>query len=94
LKGIIPSLSASTIRGEVHKRIDDLLDTLRFTLVLPYDDEAAWEWASVKSMKGRPIEPGNACVAAAALRHRLPLVTHNRKHFEHIPNLHVISEAP
>ena len=41
-----------------------------------------------------PIEPGDAWVAATALRHSLPLVTHNRRHFEHIPGIQSISEAP
>jgi predicted nucleic acid-binding protein len=36
---------------------------------------------------------GDAWVAAVALRHGMPLVTHNRKHFEDIPDLTLISES-
>jgi tRNA(fMet)-specific endonuclease VapC len=61
---------------------------------VPFDDELAWQWAVVSSIKGKPIEPGDAWVAATALRHGLPLVTHNRRHFQHIPALQVISESP
>ena len=35
----------------------------------------------------------DAWIAATALRHGLPLVTHNRRHFESIPALRVISES-
>ncbi len=62
-------------------------------LVLPYDDALAWGWARMMCMKGRSMEAGDAWIAATALRHGLPLVTHNRKHFEGIPGLTVISEA-
>jgi len=66
-------------------RIDDLNDALRsYTM--------AWEWARVMTIKGRPIAPGDAWIAATAVRLRIPLITHNRKHFEHVPNLTLISE--
>ena len=52
-----------------------------------------WEYAGVRAIKGHPINAGDAWIAATALRHDLPLVTHNRSDFEHIPGLAVISEA-
>ena len=61
--------------------------------MLEWDDATAWEWARVMSIKGRPIAEADAWVAAVALRHGLPLVTHNRKHFDGIPGLTVISEG-
>ena len=75
-------------------RIGELRARLNEYVVIPYDDEIAWQWATVSSIPGRPMEPGDAWVAAAALRHNLPLVTHNRRHFDHVPGLTVISEAP
>ena len=75
------------------KRIDKLEAAIGNCFVLGYDHDMAWEWAAVMSIKGRPMGPGDAWVAATALRHGLPLVTHNRKHFENIPGLAVISEA-
>jgi tRNA(fMet)-specific endonuclease VapC len=75
------------------QRIEKLRRDMRHYAVIDFDDRLAWTWAEVSSISGRPMEPGDAWVAAAALRHGLPLVTHNRKHFEHIPDLQLISEA-
>lgn len=60
---------------------------------LIYDDEMAWIWAELMALKGHPISPGDAWIAATALRHKMPLVTHNRKDFEKVPGLTIISEA-
>ena len=73
------------------RRVDDLRDTLADHVVIPFDDELAWRWAEVRTITGRPIETGDAWIAAAALRHGLPLVTHNPRHFEHIPGLQIIT---
>jgi tRNA(fMet)-specific endonuclease VapC len=75
------------------KRIDDLRARLKRYVILPHDDETAWKYAEVRSIPGHPIDPGDAWIAASALRHGIPLVTHNRKHFEHVPGLVVISES-
>ena len=80
-------------RGWGQKRIDELQSDLRRYLVLPPDDLTAWEWARIKSIKGHPISSDDAWIAAAARRYNLPIITHNRKHFEHIPGLKVISEV-
>lgn len=61
-----------------------------------YADENLCEiWAEIKSdarRKGRPIETADAWVAAVALMFDVPLVTHNRKHFQNIDGLRIISE--
>lgn len=74
------------------KRIEGLRLELAKCVVLPYDDELAWAWARLRSMKGKPMEVGDAWIAATAVRHGLPLVTHNRRHFDGIAGLRVISE--
>lgn len=61
--------------------------------VLGYDDATGWEWARAMSVKGRPVAPSDAWIAAVALRHGLPLVTHNRRHFEQLAGLTLISES-
>jgi tRNA(fMet)-specific endonuclease VapC len=44
---------------------------------------------------GRRIKVGDSWIAATAMLYGLPLVTHNRKHFEVLePALEVISESP
>ncbi len=54
-------------------------------LIIPYDRDLAWSWARVVAAcegAGRPMAPSDAWVAAAAVRHDLPLATNNLKHFE------------
>jgi tRNA(fMet)-specific endonuclease VapC len=91
--------SPSSINGPFGRnwgtpRIQHLQRELQHYTVIGFDDDLAWNWARITSIPGHPIEPGDAWIAAAALRHNIPLVTHNRRHFEHIPGLVVISEAP
>ncbi|HEY2585149.1 MAG TPA: PIN domain-containing protein [Tepidisphaeraceae bacterium] len=74
-------------------RIEGVRRKLAAYRTLIYDDEMAWKWAEVMAIKGHPIAPGDAWIAACALRHGMPLVTHNRSDFEHVPDLTVISEA-
>jgi tRNA(fMet)-specific endonuclease VapC len=75
------------------RRIDALRTELARHVILPYDDSLAREWARVRTIKGLPVDPMDAWIAAAALRYNLPLVTHIRRHFEAIPTLRLISEG-
>lgn len=43
---------------------------------------------------GRPVGAADAWIAATAMLHERPLVTHNREHFSSIDGLRVITEAP
>ncbi len=54
-------------------------------------------WAttiSALNQTGHSIEANDGWIAASARHLGLPLVTHNRRHFAHIPDLIVISAAP
>ncbi len=67
------------------QKIDQLEATLRRYIVIPYDRDLAWAWARVMAScegAGRPMAPADAWVAGAALRHDVPLLTNNLKHFE------------
>jgi predicted nucleic acid-binding protein len=44
------------------------------------------------STKGHPIAYADAWIAATAMAYKAPLITHNRKHFESVSGLKVISE--
>lgn len=60
------------------------------------DDELCSLWAEVKDSakrNGKPIETADAWVAATALFLNVPLVTHNRTHFEGVTRLTIISET-
>jgi tRNA(fMet)-specific endonuclease VapC len=66
-------------------KVQQLEDALRRYIVIPYDRDLAWAWARVVAAceeAGRPIAPADAWVAAAALRHSVPLLTNNLKHYE------------
>jgi len=75
------------------EKTNNFLDDFAIT----YADEKLCEiWAEIKSdahKKGRPIETADAWVASVALMFDVPLVTHNRRHFENIEHLKIISEA-
>ena len=79
--------------GWGQSRVDDLRAAIARYTLLGWDDATAWEWARVMSIRGRPVAEADAWIAAVAIRHAMPLITHNRKHFEGIPNLMVISEG-
>ncbi len=77
-------------------KTDGLKLFLRNCTVLPFDDELARTWAELfvgMRNKGMPMDWGDCWIAASALRHRMPLVTHNRRHFENVDGLELISEA-
>ncbi|NER49947.1 MAG: type II toxin-antitoxin system VapC family toxin [Symploca sp. SIO1A3] len=63
-------------------------------LVIPVDPPLCRKWAEVRCNRqntGRPISSQDAWIAATALRHDLPLVTHNIKDFVGISNLQLVT---
>ena len=83
-------------RGFSPERREKLEEFIRSMVVLPADSSLAQQWAELMvdlKRKGYAVSFPDSWVAATALRHHLPLVTHNRKHFEHIPGLTLISES-
>jgi len=69
--------------------------TLHNYIVVPYDNEIAKLYARVAAEReraGHRISNNDAWIAASALRHEVPLVTHNSKDFEQIPSLNIITE--
>src|SRR3954462_7374262 len=65
-------------------------------LLLPCDDTMASHWAELSAHRrraGRPIECGDAWIAAAARRHQAVLLTHNGQHYVDIPDLRVVSHG-
>jgi len=69
--------------------------TLRNFVVIPYDHETARCYGIIvaeRDRQGQPISCEDAWIAACALRHRVPLVTHNAKDFENIADLQIVTE--
>ncbi len=64
-------------------------------LIIPYDTELGRAWARVAVAAerfGRRMEDGDAWIAATAVRHALPLITHDRDFVGRaIPGLRVVS---
>ena len=61
---------------------------------LPFDEEAAQQYArivSARTRSGRPISVEDAQIAAIALAHRMPLATRNTTDFEGIDGLEVVN---
>jgi len=61
--------------------------------VIHTNDAICRKWAEITSIKGRPVAYADAWIAATAIVYRVPLITHNRKHFEGVAGLKVISEG-
>lgn len=77
------------------KRRDQLRETIRRFVVIPYDHKIAQCYGEIVAHRkrvGRPISCADARIAACALRHDIPLVTHNTKDFVNIPDLRIISK--
>jgi tRNA(fMet)-specific endonuclease VapC len=62
---------------------------LKACVIVPYDLDLCKTYGKLRAAlldKGQPI-------AASAVRHSIPLITHNAKHFVSIRNLKVITES-
>jgi tRNA(fMet)-specific endonuclease VapC len=79
--------------GKKTAKFDEFL--LDFGVV--HSDEGLCEiWAEIRydaHKYGNPIDTADAWVAAVALLFDIPLVTNNRRHFENIKNLKIISKS-
>ncbi|MEH2356977.1 PIN domain-containing protein [Nostoc sp.] len=76
------------------RRLAQLEQYLLNYLIIPVDQTLYRQWAQVRVERqsaGRAISPQDAWIAATALRHDLPLVTHNIKDFLGISNLRLIT---
>jgi len=78
------------------KKRKELEITLRNFVVIPYDHEIARCYGRLvaeRQRNGEPISANDAWIAACAVRHNVPLITHNAKDFRGISNLNVITEV-
>ncbi len=77
------------------KKRKELETTLRNFVVIPYDHDIARCYGKItaeQNLMGNPISLHDAWIAACAVRHGIPLLTHNAKDFLDITGLDVITE--
>ena len=81
------------------EKIRFLEERVRAATVVPYDLDICRAYAKLKSGLKTPsgshrlIGDNDLWIAACAVRHGMPLITHNRRHFEGMPGLNIFSEA-
>ena len=86
----------SLVKGWSDGRKQRMAHHLRRFAVHPYNSVLCRIWAEVRfaaRKSGTQISREDAWVAATTIRHRLPLVTHNKADYVGVPDLVVISEA-
>ena len=72
------------------ERLLELDTLLAGVTVLPYDEQAARHFGSLKvalERRGERLDDADLQIAAIALSHTVPLVTHNSRHFDRVPGL-------
>jgi tRNA(fMet)-specific endonuclease VapC len=80
-------------RGWSEKRINKLRVEIRTYLVIPYSPRVLELYGHIRAeRKHQPIAVDDALIAATALAHDCPLVTHNPEDFSDISGLRIITE--
>lgn len=86
----------AAIRNWGQRRVQQLEAHMQSYVVLPFDSAVCQVWGKVRFMcqrAGQPISVQDAWIAAAALHHQLPLVTHKPDHFQPVQGLTIITTA-
>lgn len=104
IEGQLAAVAFITV-GELHfgaekekwgeKRRKNLEQRLQKFIVVNYDNEVAHCYGRLyaeRQKAGREILHNDAWIAACAVRHNIPLLTHNAKDFSGISSLKVITE--
>jgi tRNA(fMet)-specific endonuclease VapC len=93
----VGELYAWTVRKKWNaKRIAALEQHIKAAIIVPYDLELCKQYGRLKASlldAGRVVAANDLWIATCAIRHSISLVTHNSKHFEHIPGLQIITES-
>ena len=87
----------AAIRKWGARRRQQLDQALTSYLVVPVDIEMCRIWGDLRAEQqsaGHTISPQDAWIAATALRHRAPLITHNARDYQHIVALDVRIARP
>lgn len=90
------SLAGAALGGWGVPRQRNLQIALAEYTVLESNRLVAEHFATINAflrLEGRPPTSNDAWIAATALAYELPLVSHNRRHFDGIPGLDLVSFA-
>ena len=85
----------STTRKWGRRRINEMEAELARYTILPEDIDTCRIWATIRATRtshGEPIAAQDAWIAATAVQHNLPLITHNPRDYRSIDGLVVITE--
>ncbi len=80
-----------------HRRDSFFSELDKLYLVYPVDRDLCFTWADLQASairQGRVLETADAWVAATARVLDVPLVTHNKKDFDYLPGLTIVSFSP
>ena len=86
----------AAIRNWGRRRVQQLEAHMRSYVVIPFDSAICQVWGNVRVMcqrAGQPISAQDGWIAATALHHQLPLVTHNPDHFQAVEGLKLNTTA-
>lgn len=73
-----------------------LAEYLSTVFVFHSDDDLCVRWAEITEdgrRRGHQIQAADAWIAATALLHDVPVITNNRRDFDDVPGLKIVSEA-
>ena len=76
------------------RRMLELAEHLRQFAIVPYNFQVCLSYAQLTNAaerRGTPVATADALIAASALSLGIPLATHNKRHFQGIEGLTVIS---
>jgi tRNA(fMet)-specific endonuclease VapC len=78
------------------RRLAAFEQRLKAAVIVPYDLDLCKTYGKLRAAlldKGRPIAANDLWIAASAVRHSIPLITHNSSHSASIRGLKVITES-
>jgi tRNA(fMet)-specific endonuclease VapC len=84
-------------KGWSRKTLSTFLERLKAVVVVPSDHDVCRVYGQLRAglqKAGIVVRDNDLWIAACAVRHSITLISNNRKHFEKIPGLQLISLAP
>lgn len=90
-------LTWAKYKGWGAAKVTEMERRIALTGVIPYDMTLCQTYGELNAhflKTGRPTRDNDLWIAATAIRHSIPLVSHNRKHYDEIPGLVLLSETP